>query len=50
MNRGLLIVVSAPSGCGKGTVLNEILKDDGFYYSISATTRPPREGETDGVN
>ncbi|MGN1481198.1 guanylate kinase [Porcipelethomonas sp.] len=50
MNKGLLIVVSAPSGCGKGTVLNEILKDDSFYYSISATTRLPREGEADGVN
>ncbi len=50
MNKGLLIVVSAPSGCGKGTILSEILKEDGYYYSVSATTRNPREGEVDGVN
>lgn len=49
-NKGLLLVVSAPSGCGKGTILGEILKDDSLYYSISATTRAPREGEQDGVN
>ena len=42
MNKGLMIVVSAPSGCGKGTVLNEILKDKNFYYSVSATTRAPK--------
>ncbi len=50
MNKGLLIVVSAPSGCGKGTVLHEILKDESFYCSVSATTRKPREGEINGVN
>ena len=50
MNKGLLIVVSGPSGCGKGTILAQILKNDNFYYSISATTRLPRDGETDGVN
>lgn len=50
MSKGLLIVVSAPSGCGKGTILSEILKDDKFYYSVSATTRNPREGEVNGVN
>lgn len=50
MNKGLLIVVSAPSGCGKGTVLHEILKDDSFYCSVSATTRKPREGEINGAN
>ncbi|MBQ8569219.1 MAG: guanylate kinase [Oscillospiraceae bacterium] len=48
--KGMLFVVSGPSGCGKGTVLGEILKDDRFYYSVSATTRSPREGERDGVN
>lgn len=47
---GLLIVVSAPSGCGKGTILAEVLKDNNFYYSVSATTRTPREGEVDGIN
>lgn len=49
MNKGLLIVVSGPSGCGKGTVLAEIIKEDNFYYSVSATTRAPREGEVNGV-
>ncbi len=49
-NKGRLIVFSAPSGCGKGTMLAEILKDKNFYCSISATTRSPREGEIDGVN
>lgn len=49
--KGMLIVVSAPSGCGKGTVLAEILKDkERFYYSVSATTRNPREGEIDGIH
>lgn len=50
MSKGRLIVFSAPSGCGKGTMLAEILKDDRFYCSVSATTRNPREGEVDGVN
>ena len=50
MNKGRLIVFSAPSGCGKGTMLEEILKDKRFAVSVSATTRKPREGEIDGVN
>ena len=50
MNKGRLIVFSAPSGCGKGTMLEEILKDNSFAISVSATTRAPREGEKDGVN
>ena len=50
MNKGRLIVFSAPSGCGKGTMLEEILKDKSFSVSVSATTRAPREGEKDGVN
>lgn len=50
MNKGKLIVFSAPSGCGKGTMLAEILKDNSFRCSISSTTRQPREGEIDGVN
>ena len=50
MDKGILIVVSAPSGCGKGTILAEVLKDEKFFYSVSATTRSPRPGETDGVN
>lgn len=50
MKKGLLIVVSGPSGCGKGTILGSITKDMGISYSVSATTRAMREGETDGVN
>ncbi len=50
MSKGLLIVISGPSGCGKGTILAEIVKKDNFYYSVSATTRSPRTGEIDGIN
>ena len=48
--RGLLIVLSGPSGVGKGTVRKAIFEEDGIYfqYSISATTRSPRKGEVDG--
>lgn len=50
MNKGVLLVVSGPSGCGKGTVLQYVLEDDSYCYSVSATTRLPREGEVDGVH
>lgn len=50
MSKGTLFIVSGPSGCGKGTVLVEILKQDNVYYSVSATTRAPRPGEINGVN
>lgn len=50
MNKGRLIVFSAPSGCGKGTMLAEILKDNSFRCSVSTTTREPRKGEIDGVH
>lgn len=50
MEKGILFVVSAPAGCGKGTILGQILKDEKYYYSVSATTRKPRPGEQDGVN
>lgn len=48
--RGLLIVLSGPSGVGKGTVRKAIFEEEGidFQYSISATTRQPRIGEVDG--
>lgn len=50
MIKGTLFVVSAPSGCGKGTILKEVFKDaDKIYYSVSATTRAPRDEDTDGV-
>ena len=50
--RGLLIALSGPSGVGKGTVRAAIFSkgEQKFVYSISATTRLPRTGETDGVD
>ena len=48
-NNGMLVVVSAPSGCGKDTVFKEIRKKrNDIVESVSATTRKPREGEVDG--
>ena len=47
--QGMLIVLSGPSGTGKDTVLREVVsKDRTLNLSVSATTRPPREGEEDG--
>ncbi|GKU82417.1 guanylate kinase [Niallia sp. NCCP-28] len=52
IEKGLLIVLSGPSGVGKGTVRKEIFsqKNNAFEYSISMTTRLPREGEIDGTD
>ena len=50
-NNGVLVVVSAPSGCGKDTIIAEVLKRlDNVFLSVSMTTRPMRPGEVDGVN
>lgn len=51
-NRGMLIVLSGPSGVGKGTVRQAMLEDEfrDFHYSVSMTTRKPRPGEQDGVD
>ena len=49
MNKGLLIVLSAPSGAGKGTIIKKLMDDDrSLKLSVSATTRSPRPGEVDG--
>ncbi len=47
---GAVLVLSGPSGAGKSSLINKIKNDIGeYYFSISTTTRPMREGETDGV-
>lgn len=49
-SEGLKIVVSGPSGAGKGTIVKELIKDKEFIVSISATTRAPRVGEAHGTH
>lgn len=48
VQEGILIVLSGPSGAGKGTICKELLKETDIKYSISATTRKPRKGEKHG--
>ncbi|MDD5931821.1 MAG: guanylate kinase [Oscillospiraceae bacterium] len=51
MRKGKTFIVSGPSGVGKSTVLNALLqKRKDVYFSVSATTRPPRTGEEDHVH
>jgi len=48
---GVVLVLSGPSGAGKSSLINKIADDIGeYYFSISTTTRPIREGEEDGVH
>lgn len=48
---GKLYIISAPSGTGKSTVIKRIMeKRKDMYFSVSATTRPPRRGETNGTS
>ena len=50
MSKGLLVIYSGPSGCGKGTVLKKVLeRRPEAILSVSVTTRAPRTGERDGV-
>lgn len=49
--KGQILLVSGPSGSGKSTLLNRLLKEEkDLYFSISSTTRKPRQGEVEGVN
>lgn len=49
--KGMLLVISGPSGTGKGTIIEQLMKaDDNLVFSVSATTRAPRPGEVDGVH
>lgn len=49
MSKGILFIMSGPSGTGKGTICEELLKRENIYLSISSTTREKRKGEIDGV-
>ncbi len=50
-NNGVVLVLSGPSGAGKSSLIKEIADDIGeYYFSISTTTRKPRDGEVDGVD
>ena len=49
--KGQILIVSGPSGSGKSTLLSRLLKEEkDLYFSISTTTRAPRQGETEGAN
>ncbi len=51
VRKGAMFIIEAPSGTGKGTVAKELLKrDSNIKFSVSVTTRAPREGEVDGVD
>ena len=51
MKKGKTFIICGPSGVGKGTVVSRLLEmDPTLYFSVSATTRPPRPGEVDGVH
>jgi len=50
-HNGVVLVLSGPSGAGKSSLINKISNDIGdYYFSISTTTRPMREGEVEGVH
>ncbi|MBM7685510.1 guanylate kinase [Defluviitalea raffinosedens] len=49
-NKGIVVIISGPSGSGKGTIVKEMIKYDKYALSISVTTRSPRVGEEDGVH
>lgn len=50
MKKGQMIIISGPSGSGKGTICDIIKEQTGIWQSVSVTTRPPRPGEVEGVN
>lgn len=52
MHSGKIIIISAPSGSGKSTIIHSIIANSEYHleFSISATTRPPRLGEANGVD
>ncbi len=50
MEKGVLLIISGPSGSGKGTIVERLVDDLGYRVSISATTRNPRPNEENGVH
>ena len=50
LKKGKFIIISGPSGVGKGTICDVLLKELNAWYSVSMTTRGIREGEVDGIN
>lgn len=50
MRKGKFIIISGPSGVGKGTICERLIKELNAWYSVSMTTRGIRDGEVDGVN
>jgi guanylate kinase len=51
LKEGAILIISGPSGCGKSSLLKEVYKTiDNYYFSISTTTRQPRDGEKDGID
>lgn len=50
MKKGLLVVISGPSGAGKGSIYRQVIDRTGMKRSVSVTTRQPRPGEVDGVD
>ena len=51
MRKGKTFIIAGPSGVGKGTIIKKLFEGrSDLYFSVSATTRPPRPGEVDGVD
>lgn len=48
--KGIIVIISGPSGSGKGTIIKELIKNEQYALSISATTRMPRSGESEGLH
>ncbi|VAY86622.1 Guanylate kinase [hydrothermal vent metagenome] len=51
LNQGAILLISGPSGCGKSSLLKKLYQNiDNYYFSISTTTRKPRDGERNGID